>query len=465
MTARRRIFQGLLASIYGRGVLIAGQVLLVPILITRWTLTGFGEWVAISAIASYLSYTNIGMPGALRAHMAMAFSRDGHVAMKEAFHSALALITTVAGAIGLIYIVALQFLPMGEVLKLHWLAPREAIFVATILGLQLVIYAISSVFMAALSSIGQYPKATLLDAHRQTFEFLAMLVVVGVLRQPPWVAVLIYLISWSGLTLALAFSVWRAAPWLYAGPPSLRLDVLKELAAPMLGVLGMTFGYVGMSVQAPRIILAATVGPKATAIYAVASMMMRIVRIPIDIPAHSATVEISLTAGQGDWAAARGLLSNTTRVCLWLALIAAPFVITLGPWASYFWSNHRTQAPMSVLALMSVSTTLFALSLPCQEGLMAIGQLNRATKWLLWYAAPFIGLCWILSRQFGLNGAAGAVITLDLVYALSGMSAATRYFHYPRAGVWKPLKKPPLDLLLTELKRLRILGRPTRAAS
>ena len=96
---------------------------------------------------------------------------------------------------------------------------------------------------------------------------------------------------------------------------------------------------------------------------------------------------------------------------------------------------------------------------------MAIGQLNKATKWLLWYSIPFLGLCWLLSRQFGLNGTAGAIITLDFVYAVSGMSAATKYFHYPEGGVWKPLMKPPVDLIQSELKKLRTVGRQSDLTS
>lgn len=454
MTARRRIFAGLAASIYSRTVLVLGQFLLVPILITRWGVVGYGEWVTISALASYLGYTNIGMPGALRAHMAMAFSRDGHVAMQEAFQSSLVLITAIAGMVGLAVITALQVLPLDRLLNLHWMGAAQAILVASILCGQVVIYAIASVFGAGLSSVGEYPKTTRLDAHRQLFETVSMGVAVGLFSARPATAAWIYIASWGAYACALAVNLRGSAPQLFARPVRLRPSVLVELVRPMFGVLGMTFGYVGMSIQAPRIILAAAAGPQATAIYVVAFMMMRMIRIPLDLPAHSATVEISLAVGKGQMERGRELLSNTTRTCLWLALASIPCVVVLGPVVSSLWTNHRTEAPVSLLALMCVSTLFYSVAIPSQEGLMAIGRLDQATRWLLIGCLPFVAVCWGLSRALGVEGAAIAVIGLDLLYAATGVSAVIRYFEYQSLRLWAVRLTPPLDLLFAEGDRL-----------
>jgi O-antigen/teichoic acid export membrane protein len=455
MSARRRIFTGLLASIYGRAVLVIGQIILVPVLISRWGVGGYGEWIAVSALTSYLSYTNVGMPGALRAHMAMAFARNGERAMQEAFQSSVILVAALAAAGAGAFIAVIHLVRFDQAMNLHWMGHQQAETVATVLAAQLAIYAVASVLNAAVSSIGRYPQANLLDALRQTLELGGLVLAVGVGRANPAAAVWVYVGSWSLYGLALAADLGRHAPWLYHPPVLFRTSVLKDLARPMLGVLGMTFGYVGMSVQAPRIILSMVVGPQATAVYALASMMMRIVRIPIDIPAHSATVEISIVAGRGDMDTARRLMTNIIRICLWLALISIPVVILAGPWISFEWTRHRTQAPVGILALMSVSTIFFGAALPCQEGLMAVGQLHKATRWLLIGSIPFLVICWLLARVWSINGVALAVSGLDLVYAGSGIAAVLRHFGYRAPNFWRPLLRPPLELLVAEARRLR----------
>jgi O-antigen/teichoic acid export membrane protein len=286
------------------------------------------------------------------------------------------------------------------------------------------------------------------------FEMVAMFATVGLFSAKPGVAAWIYVASWSAYALVVTGYLWRFAPWLFARPLRLRTTVLRELVRPMFGVLAMTFGYVGMSVQAPRIIVAAVAGPVETALYVVASMMMRVVRIPIDLPAHAATVEISLAVGPGEMARGRELLSNTTRTCLWLALASIPFVVALGPLVSSVWTNGRVTTPVDLVALMCVSTIFFAVSLPSQEGLMAIGRLDRATKWLLIGSAPFIALCWGLTRLLGVEGAAIAVIGLDLLYATTAVAAVIRYFEYGGLRRWAARLGPPVDLLFAERDRL-----------
>jgi O-antigen/teichoic acid export membrane protein len=453
-TVRGRIFQGLLATAYGRGVLVIGQILLVPVLITHWTAVGYGEWVTLSAVAAYLGYANLGMPGALRAHMALAYSGGGLAAMRTAFQTSFILITAMALLIFFVFVAGVQLTPVAELLHLQWMSQGEARLVVCILGGQLALYAISSVPSAALSSLGRYAQASLFDAHRQSAEFAITILMVGVWRLSPGAVALVYPVTWAVFGGSTLLALYRRAPWLFQGPPCFDPGVLRQLAKPMLGVLGMTFGYVGVSVQAPRVILAMTIGPSAVAVYALASMMTRIVRIPIDIPAHSVTVEVSLAVGAGDRAGARRMLGVTTRVCFWLALALVPLVILAGPAIAQVWSNGRVAVPVDLIAILSVSTIFFSLALPCQETLMAVNRLVRTTGWLIASAPPFLVLCWVCARTFGVDGAALSLVALDLTYAALALTTAARFLGDKDHELLRGLAVPPLGLLRQELAGL-----------
>jgi O-antigen/teichoic acid export membrane protein len=205
-----------------------------------------------------------------------------------------------------------------------------------------------------------------------------------------------------------------------------------------------------MTVQAPRIILASVVGPSAVALYSVTTMLMRMVRIPIDIPAHAATVELSMAVGKGDFEGARNLLQGTTRFSMWLALAAIPVVLVVGPTVTTLWTAGRITPSYDLLLICCASTALFSLALPSQEALMSVNKLDRATFWIVAMAAPYLGLSWLLAKSIGLDGVAIAVLIMDAAYAGISLFWVTRFFDIPASALGKALAKPPFDLVRSE---------------
>lgn len=454
-TARIRLVKGLASAIYGRGVLILGQVLTVPVLITRWGAGGYGEWLALTALTTYLAYTNVGVPGTVRSDMAMADGRGDRTAVIESFQTCLALVAGVGLIAGLAFAVAIRFLPMGHILNASFMGPQQVAFVLTILAIQIIVYSTGNVVQAALSALGRYGLATFIDATRQLGEFAGLLVMVGLFKARPEQAVLVYLITSGLYFIGQIACLYRTAPDLFNGL-HLRRSVFGRLWRPMLGVLSMSLGYYGMTVQAPRIILASVVGPSAVALYSVTTMLMRMVRIPIDIPAHAATVELSMAVGKGDFEGARKLLQGTTRFSMWLALAAIPVVLALGPTATTLWTAGRITPSYDLLSICCASTALFSLALPSQEALMSVNKLDRATFWIIAMAAPYLGVSWLLAKTFGLDGVALGVLMMDLAYAGISLFWVTRFFDMPASTLMKALAKPPIDLVQKEINMLLV---------
>lgn len=452
--ARARLIKGLASAIYGRGVLIVGQVVAVPALVGRWGAGGYGEWLSLTALTAYLAYTNVGVPGTVRSDMAMADGRGDRAGVRESFQTCFALVCCVALLAGLGFVAAIHGFSFDKFLNSEFISPSGTRFILTVLSCQIVIYTAGNVLQASLSALGEYGKASAIDATRQLFEFASLIVSVGVLKATPEQASLIYLISSSLYFLAMLFSLHRVAPDLFYGL-HLRASVIARLWRPMLGVLSMSLGYYGMAIQVPRIILAATIGPAAVAVYAVTGMLMRIVRIPIDIPAHSATVELSMAMGRGDIEAAQGFLTTTTRFCLWLALALVPIVVLMGPLIVTTWTVGRVHPEMSLLLIASLSTVLFSLALPSQEALMSVNRLDRATLWLLMSAPAFITLCWTLAKAFGTNGVAFSVLLLDCGYASLTIFWVLKHYDISAARFVSALRTPPIDFIAAEIKNVR----------
>ena len=454
MAARARIIKAAAGASYSRLVLIAGQILTVPVLVTRWGPATYGAWITITALASYLSYSAVGLAPALRSDMALNFDTGGERSLRTTFQTSLTGLLISTGLAGAAFVLALHVLPLTHLLHLATVSDSDARQIATAVAVQVVLSLVYGVVAAALSAVGEFGGSQTIEATRSLLDFVLLVVLVGGLRFSPAEMAMVYPFTAAGGVVVALFELQRRAPWLFVGL-NLDLSVFRRLLRPMLGAVMLSFGYTGLSVQAPRLIIAATLGPSAVATYALAGMMLRIARIPIEIPAFATTVEMSLAYGRGDVEAARGLLANSTRFTLWLALLILPFVVALGGLAALIWTGGRIHIPAGVLALLSLASVAYAIGLPSQETLMALNRLALATTWLALLAIPFMVVCSVLSRGFGLEGAALSVVVLELVFATTTVSMSLKSLGLKFGAFARAIIRAPHDILLKELAAFR----------
>ncbi len=386
--------------------------------------------------------------------MAAAFASANRDAVRATFHSSVAFVSLVAGGAFFIFLAALQFIPIDTLLSITSIERHETQFIAIALILQVGLSVVGSVAHAGLSALGQYGLANLVDSNRILIEFSALIIGVGLFHARASLICLVFPVVSFFYVIALLILIYRAAPWLLIFPARVDRPTLMRMGMPMLGIAGMTFGYYGMTIQAPRIILANTLGPAAVTAYTVATMLMRLVRIPIDIPAHSATVELSLAHGVGQRTLAQNLVLQTTRVCIWMAIFFLPIVLLTGPKIVQVWSNGRVSITYPLLLILSCSTAFFSLGLPSQEALMALNKLNDATRWLVFAVPANLFLLWYFSIRLGLPGTGLAVLLTDIAYAILSVYFVGIHFRISASVFARSLSSPPTTALVRCIKRM-----------
>lgn len=446
---RGRLLRGLTSSLYGRAVVLVGQIGLVPVLATGWGRTGYGEWVALTAAASYAAYGGMGLAPTVRGDMAIAHARGGDAAMRPTFQTAALFLAGVGVAIlGLVTLVT-AYAPIAHLLKLSALSSADAAFILRMLTLQIVIGLLNGVVQAGVAAAGRLALANTAEATRQGLEFLAVAATVGLMRTSATTVSAIYAVSaLLGLLFNLA-ALGRVAPAVLAGPWRPSREVLTRIWKPTLGVLVTSFGYNGLLVQAPRVIMAALLGPASVASYAICVMLLRVLRIPLEAPSLSMTVEVAKAFGSDDLPLVRRILTLSTSATLWLAIAAAPVVVALGPPVIGLWSNGRLVGDRVVLAILALSTCAYGAGVPSLEALVATSRVARPSLWLAALAAPFLAACWFGARAFAAVGVAGAVAVFELAIALIMVRAARTAFRLSAGDTLNLLRFPALGPLIS----------------
>ena len=95
------------------------QVVQVPVLLHFWGAPMFGVWMILTAIPTYLSFSNTGFGSVAGNEMTMLMARGEQEEALGVFQSCWWLISLMMGATGAVMCVALYYLPMAQLLNLH----------------------------------------------------------------------------------------------------------------------------------------------------------------------------------------------------------------------------------------------------------------------------------------------------------------------------------------------------------
>lgn len=134
----QRILKMLGALGTGTGLILITQLLLPPAFLHYYGVALYGEWIVLAGTLSYLSTLNFGITTYASNQLTILRKRAEFDHYRELQASTLALLLVMV-AIGLALLSTVFFLPLGKLLHLSAIAPKDIAFTAFFLGLQMLL--------------------------------------------------------------------------------------------------------------------------------------------------------------------------------------------------------------------------------------------------------------------------------------------------------------------------------------
>lgn len=134
----QRILKMLGALGTGTGVMIVTQLLLPPAFLHYYGVTLYGEWIVLAGTLGYLSTLNFGITTYASNQLTILRKRNQLADYRELQASTLALLICLL-LIGLAVLSTVFILPLGKLLHLSAIAPRDIAVTAFFLGLQMLL--------------------------------------------------------------------------------------------------------------------------------------------------------------------------------------------------------------------------------------------------------------------------------------------------------------------------------------
>ncbi|MEW6389612.1 MAG: oligosaccharide flippase family protein [Pseudomonadota bacterium] len=418
MSRLRRIISGTAANGLNLGYLALVGVLTTPGMIMAWGANGYGVWLMLTSIPTYLALSDLGFSTAAMNAMAMSFARGEKDIVVETFHSLIALHLAAFAAI--MGCAALALAVLGEILRID--VVQKYWIVILLLAAFSCLSMFSRVLLAGFRAGGHYTKGTLIyDAG----QFAGNVIIIPVALLGGGYAACV--IAWILVRLLTIMILWvslrRTVQWLTIGVKRATMLVLRKLLHPAIGAMAIP-GALALNQQGVAFIVGLVISPAATATLSSVRTASRLAIQVVSVVNRATIPELSAASARDDSASVKRILWINILAILALLLPIAAIFAFWGPQLVSIWTKGAIVPSRSFITLMAVGMLIHACWFFGTNLLMATNA-HMSMISTLTGASIFAAVAsWPVAHLWGLPGVALIAALAEAVCLARFISAA-----------------------------------------
>ena len=332
----QRVMRGVFANMLSQSVIMATQLIVVPIFANLWGAERYGIWILLFTVPSYLALGDFGFGTAAGFRMTMEVAAGRKDAALATFQSAAVVIAAAAGVIGAIGLLTIGLLPVGN-WNTHGWTPHDVRLALSLLYAYGVVSLLSSLPAGGFLCVGLYALGTT----AQTLTMLAEVIVALAIVLSGGGIVLLgagYLVTRSVAIAVQMALLRRQVPLFAAGFSHVRLSVIGELLQPALAVMALPIAQ-ALFLQGTALTVGLTVGPAAVAGFTTVRTLVRTGVQFTTLFNHAVMPEMSVASVSGNVDATRRIAFVTVAVSLAVALPGALLLSLFGQDVIHIWTR------------------------------------------------------------------------------------------------------------------------------
>jgi O-antigen/teichoic acid export membrane protein len=420
------------------------QLVQVPVLLHFWGKLLFGDWLLVSAIPVYLSFSNVGFGSVASNEMTMMMGREDQEGALSVFQSCWWLIAGICSAVTLVFAAVVYFAPIAHWLKLQQMSETDAKWVIFCLGASVTLGQLEQLLGAAYTCVGRYPYGTFLKSMMTLVAFALMLIPVVMGRGAAAAAFALSVANAAG-TVAFCFLLRRDIPWLRFGWHYASWREIRRLTGPAFAFMGFPIGN-SLNLQGTLLAVGHVLGSGDVVIFSTARTVSRVALQMVQLVNNTFWPELSSSFGAGNLQLVRALHRRSCQLALAFALAMILFMLTIGPWFLTHWTLHNVPPSPRLLFLLLLSVFFYSLWSTSSTLLMAINQHRRLSINYVFATGVTIVATVIMAKFFGLLGAAASLILSEVIMDLYVVPASLRISEDSWSGFLRAMLHVPDEL-------------------
>jgi O-antigen/teichoic acid export membrane protein len=457
-----RVGRGISASVIAQAIQAAQAIVLVPFFIRAWGVDGYGRWVTLSVLVSYLALLDLGGQSYVANLITIEYSRGNFDAFRARLGEAMSFFLLLGAAAFGVVVGALWVglrVPVPFVARV--ITSSEAWVLALLAAYTLVLSVPGGLYVTLYRAVGKYARGAMLG---NVFRVTALLIGIAVLvaKSSPAVYAAWYLGIGLLLTLALVWDSWRIVPELRG----LKLGWRSALTGAGLLKGSLPFLLMGLaqgtSQQLLTTFLAAFRSPLEVGVFATHRTLASIPNYIGPLVQGPVLPEMSTLWGQERTIELKRIAMTAVRTVVFLTGAAALAVWVAGPMIFRLWTGRAIEVHPTLMTLLLLQAFLSAIWSTCTWGPLAANHHKLISRlWIASWGLTVGSALFFLVPRWGTEGAATSLLIGDVAFKLLGFPlAAGAFYNAPSTLVYRHALRgaAPLIPLLGLAVALKLLG-------
>jgi O-antigen/teichoic acid export membrane protein len=398
---------GVSANFIGKASVALVQLLSLALLPRLWGADGFGLWLMISTIPTYLAFSSLGFGDAAATYMTHSLATSERLSALQAFQTVWSFVTSITVIAAVVGILGVAVCWDQGVLQ------SDVALSAGLLVVFALIIVQTSLLQAGYRATGRYAHGTLALGAMVLVEGLAVVAVAACGGGLVEAASAMLALRAAGALASHAY-LNRREPWLRPGWSHFSPTLLKDLRRPALAAVGLTAGD-ALALQGIIVALGIAASPAAAAAFGAVRTLCRMPLQASDMIGRASTPELTIAAASRD----QRLFDRLTALNVGSALIIAlPLLVVIalfGPDIGRAMTGGVIEFNYVLFSVIALISLLQALRISISHSLIAVNEQHRFTHPYL-ALAIFVVFCpFILPDNIVIIGTAAILAAMELL--------------------------------------------------
>ena len=424
---KRRLALGFASNWVSKLASTITQLVQVPLFFHFWAASVYGNWLIVSAIPTYLTFSSIGFGNVASNEMTMLNSAGDREGALGVFQSCWWLISIICAAVGMLLVLVLYLVPAASLLNIHAISEYDTKWIIVYLGLSVLLGQLEQLMSAAYTCVARYAFGSFLKSVISLAAFCASMVPI-VLGYGPRTMALVYAVASALGTLTLCLFVRKDIPWIEFGWKHARFSEIRRLASPAFAFMGFPIG-IALNLQGTLIAVGYALGPVDVAIFASARTVSRVALQMVQMVNATFWPELSLAYGAKDVALTRTLHRRACQLALVIAVFVVAGMMTVGPYFLHHWTGGHVPPSRPLLAILLLVVVVYSLWSTSSTMIVSTNQHQRLAAWYIVATGVTVLFTYLLAVRYGLYGAAASLIISEVIMNLYVLPASLRIAH------------------------------------